>query len=279
MRPVPPCQGPVPESNFAPITNTTLGRFCTKYNSRISRIHFLTAAIPSLSRSGWLLYYTCIFPIFSIWEFRLPTMSNSEKKITKIGLDGAEIKIGVKEKEKNVSFLEESSAQDQSDMSEETEDSADEAEIYVAEMVKNRQLYKYAVLKLAKSSEAKARVAAYTYSFDVSKTDLIFDRLLKDGRIQLQEVNMVDIKEKEPMDRKADEDIAYTKRTLRLCIRCKAEIPGEIGKRSFMKRNRTMSGESSWRFSKNGRKFPRQRTSRGKTRRKPPMNPSKKLIR
>nr|CAD1836392.1 unnamed protein product [Ananas comosus var. bracteatus] len=62
--------------------------------------------------------------------------------------------------------------------SDETEDSADKVEVYVAEMVKNRQPYKCALLKSAKASEAKARVAAYTYSFDVSKTDLIFDRVI-----------------------------------------------------------------------------------------------------
>nr|CAD1840704.1 unnamed protein product [Ananas comosus var. bracteatus] len=129
-----------------------------------------------------------------------------------------------KEKEKNISFVEESSAQDEPNTSDETKDSADETEIYAAEMVKNHQPYKCALLRPAKTSEAKARVAAYTYSFDVSKNDLIFDRLLKDERIQLQEVNMVDIKGKAPADRKTEDDVAYTKRTLRLCIRCKAEM-------------------------------------------------------
>uniref|UniRef100_A0A6V7QW47 Uncharacterized protein n=1 Tax=Ananas comosus var. bracteatus TaxID=296719 RepID=A0A6V7QW47_ANACO len=93
--------------------------------------------------------------------------------------------------EKNTSFLEKSSAQDESNMSNETEDSADKVEIYSAEMVKYRQPYKCALLKPAKSSEAKAQVAEYTYFFDVSKTNLIFDRLLKDGRIQLQEGQMI----------------------------------------------------------------------------------------
>nr|CAD1831652.1 unnamed protein product [Ananas comosus var. bracteatus] len=37
-------------------------------------------------------------------------------------------------------------------------------------------------------------------------------------------VNMVDIKGKTPADRKTDDGIAYTKRTLRLCIRCKVEM-------------------------------------------------------
>nr|CAD1829471.1 unnamed protein product [Ananas comosus var. bracteatus] len=81
-----------------------------------------------------------------------------------------------------------SSAHEEPNSSEEAEDSADEVEVYAAEIVKSRQPYKCALLKPAKSSEAEARVSAYTYSFDVLKTDLIFDRLLKDGRIQLQEV-------------------------------------------------------------------------------------------
>nr|CAD1830253.1 unnamed protein product [Ananas comosus var. bracteatus] len=76
-----------------------------------------------------------------------------------------------KGKEKNISFVEESSAQDEPNESDETEDSADEAEIYAAEIV-----------------------------------------------------NMVDIKGKAPVDRKTEDDVVYTKRILRLCIRCKAEM-------------------------------------------------------
>lgn len=77
--------------------------------------------------------------------------------------------------------------QDELNESDQTEDSADKEEIYVAEKVKNRQPYKCALLRLAKTSEAKARVTSYIYSFDFSKTDLIFNRLLKDERIQLHE--------------------------------------------------------------------------------------------
>lgn len=38
------------------------------------------------------------------------------------------------------------------------------------------------------------------------------------------QVNMVDVKGKAPVEVKIKEDIASTKRVLRLCIRCKAEI-------------------------------------------------------
>nr|CAD1820391.1 unnamed protein product [Ananas comosus var. bracteatus] len=92
-----------------------------------------------------------------------------------------------KGKEKNISFFEESSTHEEPNSSEEAEDSADEVEICAAEMVRNSQPYKCALLKPAKSREAKAQISAFSYSFDIAKTDLIFDRLLKDGRIKLQE--------------------------------------------------------------------------------------------
>lgn len=43
-----------------------------------------------------------------------------------------------KRKEKNLCFIKEGSAQDESNTSSKSEDSADEADVYVAEMVKNR---------------------------------------------------------------------------------------------------------------------------------------------
>lgn len=46
-------------------------------------------------------------------------MSNSRKVIMRIGQDGAEIKIGTKEK-KRISLIEESSARDEPDTSDET---------------------------------------------------------------------------------------------------------------------------------------------------------------
>lgn len=113
-----------------------------------------------------------------------------------ISHDGVKTRNGAKEKRKNISFIEKTAAQDESNISSEIENSTDEFEIYAAEMVKNHQPCKCTLLKLVKAGEAKARVLAYTYSFDVAKTDLIFNQLLKDGRIKLHECQTIPSREK-----------------------------------------------------------------------------------
>lgn len=72
-----------------------------------------------------------------------------------IGNDGAEIRNQNKEKEKNISFIEETSAQDEPNTPSETEDSANEAEIYATEMVKMYQPYKCTLLKPQKLATPK----------------------------------------------------------------------------------------------------------------------------
>lgn len=56
-----------------------------------------------------------------------------------IDQDEAEIRNEIKKKKKNISFIEETLAQDELNTSNETEESVDEAEVYAAKMVKNRQ--------------------------------------------------------------------------------------------------------------------------------------------
>lgn len=68
------------------------------------------------------------------------------------------------------------------------QDSADEFKIYTAKMIKIGQPYKCALLKKARTSEAKARVFAYTYYVDVPKADLISDRLLKTAELSFRKV-------------------------------------------------------------------------------------------
>lgn len=92
-----------------------------------------------------------------------------------------------KGKEKNISFIEENSTRDKLSTSSGSEDSADETEVYTAEMVKNRQTYKCALLEPTRIGKSKAWILSYTYSFDIFKIDQIFDRLYKDRRIKLQE--------------------------------------------------------------------------------------------
>ncbi len=52
-----------------------------------------------------------------------------------------------------------------------------------AEMISAREPYTCQILKQNKAKEFKARASANAFTFDTSKTDQIFDRLDKDGRI------------------------------------------------------------------------------------------------
>lgn len=143
-----------------------------------------------------------------------------------IGHDGAEIRNGIG-KEKNISFIDETSAQDEPTTFSEIEESTDEAKIYAAEMIKNRQPYKCALLKPAKASEAKMHVAAYTYSFNVRKTDLIVYRFLKDGRIKLQK-NQIIPHEEELRKRKYYKSHNSWSHRTNECMAFKRQIQKEI---------------------------------------------------